>query len=170
MHGAVLSASSLVTVPLGDQKGNSVRVISRSTPWLSPQIFRQCPLGSRVLGRRRKVATRKPGDLPSTVVVRGRCRSGCTGGERRTKHPCRMRGSSPASTSKRRSMSARSTAMCSAAPWSPCGSCRRSPTPPKRSMAALTSDTVVRRASAISRTPWPAMRWRMMRARPDTAC
>src|SRR5579862_2591912 len=42
--------------------------------------------GIRVPGRRRQVMTREPGDLPSAVVMRERCRSGCTGGQR-TDHP-----------------------------------------------------------------------------------
>jgi hypothetical protein len=46
----------------------------------------KCPLGSRVPGRRRKVATREPGDLPSAVVIRERCRSGSIGGGS-TNHP-----------------------------------------------------------------------------------
>src|SRR5471032_1251295 len=34
------------------------------------RIFRHMPLGISVLGRRRKVSTREPGDLPSAVVTR----------------------------------------------------------------------------------------------------
>jgi len=40
----------------------------------------RAPLGFWVLGRRRNVKTREPGDLPSAVVIREHCRSGCTDG------------------------------------------------------------------------------------------
>ena len=47
--------------------------------------------GVRAPGRRREVGTREPGDLPSAVVIRERCRSGCIGGKR-TNHPVWMCG------------------------------------------------------------------------------
>src|SRR5262249_62285920 len=53
---------------------------------VSGESSAKCPLGCRVPGRRRKVKTREPGDLPSAVVMRECCRSGCTGGGR-TNHP-----------------------------------------------------------------------------------
>jgi hypothetical protein len=68
--------------PRWGSKGNAVR--ARRTPntaaapaTVGGESSVKRPLGSRVPGRRRKVVTREPGDLPSAVVMRERCRSGC---------------------------------------------------------------------------------------------
>ncbi len=70
----------LPTVPL--RRGSKGNAVPGDLPrWRSPEgrscprnckrrISRQMPLGISVLGRRRKVTTREPGDLPSAVVTR----------------------------------------------------------------------------------------------------
>src|ERR1700712_3979645 len=72
MRGVVL------TTPDGSlvwgSKGNAVRGCFPSAPpapaAVSGESFVIKPLGISVLGRRRKVSTREPGDLPSAVVTR----------------------------------------------------------------------------------------------------
>ena len=59
--------------PFGDQKGMRCGEIPqfRGCPRnCKRQILRHMPLGISVLGRRRRVTTREPGDLPSAVVTR----------------------------------------------------------------------------------------------------
>jgi hypothetical protein len=61
------------TVPFGDQMGTQ-RVSNPKTAAAPATVSGESsvimPLGSRVPGRRRKVVTREPGDLPSAVVTR----------------------------------------------------------------------------------------------------
>jgi hypothetical protein len=68
--------------PHGDSQGNAVREFSNAAAapaTVSDESFVICHWEVSVLGRRRKVTTRKPGDLPSAVVTREKCRSGSTG-------------------------------------------------------------------------------------------
>src|SRR5580704_3437806 len=81
--------------PIGDQKGTQCGRFSPNAAaapaTVSGELSVKYPLGYRVPGRRQKAETREPGDLPSAVVTRERCRSGSTDGGR-TKDLCRMCG------------------------------------------------------------------------------